>query len=122
MYRPVAWGTPELDVTHVVLDQLEGSAGGVTPSKNSKRSNRGSHCPFTRSLPLIPFAATIFASPTAAAATRSKKSTKGNRDHVNLLFKFVIMDLTRIERIENLRDGRDSPRGRMSRENHESRR
>jgi hypothetical protein len=28
--------TPELDVTHVVLDHPVGSAGGVTPSKNSK--------------------------------------------------------------------------------------
>jgi len=30
--------------------------------------------------------------------------------------------LTRIEQIGNLRDGRDSPRGRMNREDHESKR
>src|SRR5919197_321527 len=31
-------GTPELDVTHVVLDQLGGKAGGVSPSKLSVTS------------------------------------------------------------------------------------
>ena len=37
------FGTPELDVTHVVLDQPAGSAGGVTPSKNSMRNENGLH-------------------------------------------------------------------------------
>src|SRR5882762_4700997 len=60
-------GTPELDVTHVVLDQPVGNAGGVTPSKNSKRSTMGSHCPTTRSLPSFASAATILATPIAAA-------------------------------------------------------
>ena len=41
-------GTPELDVTHVVLDQPAGSAGGVTPSKNSVRSEEGWHGASTR--------------------------------------------------------------------------
>jgi len=41
-------GTPELDVTHVMLDQPDGSAGGVTPSKNSVRSEEGWHGRSTR--------------------------------------------------------------------------
>src|SRR2546426_1078932 len=41
-------GTPELEVTHVVLDKPIGSAGGVTASKNSERIKIGSHCSSTR--------------------------------------------------------------------------
>src|SRR4029450_2427939 len=37
-------GTPESDVTHVVLDQPGGSAGGVTLSNNSAKTITGSHC------------------------------------------------------------------------------
>jgi hypothetical protein len=65
-------GTPELDVTHVVLDQPVGSAGGVTPSKNSMRKENGWHGTSVRSLPSIVSAATIVADPTAAAETKTQ--------------------------------------------------
>jgi hypothetical protein len=72
-------GTPELDATHVVLDQPAGSAGGVTPSKNSVRSKIGSHCPSTRSLLPIASAATILVDPIAAAATRNRQNISRSR-------------------------------------------
>ena len=37
-------GTPELDVTHAILDQPCGNTGGVTLSKYCVRSTTGSHC------------------------------------------------------------------------------
>src|SRR6478672_13797213 len=79
-------GTPELDVTHVVLDHPEGSAGGVTLSKNSKRRKMGSHCPSTRSLPSIASAVTIVASPTAPAATKDSQKISPSRVRVNMRF------------------------------------
>jgi hypothetical protein len=82
-------GTPELDVTHVVLDQPVGSAGGVTPSKSSKRSKIGSQCPSTRSLPSIACAATILVSPSAAAATRNNQKISRSGVCINLRFGFV---------------------------------
>jgi len=85
-------GTPELDVTHVVLDQPVGSAGGVTPSKNSKRSKMGSHCPSTRSFPSVASAATILGSPTAAAATRNRQQISRSRVCMNVRFGFVITE------------------------------
>jgi hypothetical protein len=87
-------GTPELDVTHVVLDHPEGSAGGVTLSKNSERSKIGSHCPSTRSFPSIPCAAMILASSTAAAATRNRQKTSRSRVRMNVRFGFEVTELT----------------------------
>src|SRR5258705_13751673 len=62
-------GTPELDVTHVVLDQPRGNNGGVTPSNSSPKSkNGGSHRASTRSPSSIATATAILANATAAAA------------------------------------------------------
>src|SRR6266436_9761636 len=89
-------GTPELDVAHVVLDQPEGSAGGVTSSNDSVKSKLGSRQrTSTCSLSSIATATAILVRATAAAVTTSGQSTKGN-DRVNLLFIFFVMDLTRI--------------------------
>jgi hypothetical protein len=75
-------GTPESDVTHVVLDQPVGSAGGITPSNSSKRSKIGSHDP----------AATILASATAAAATKNRQKITRSRLRVNAHFGFVAIE------------------------------
>jgi hypothetical protein len=84
-------GTPELDVAHVVLDQPEGSAGGVTSSNDSVKSKLGSRQrTSTCSLSSIATATAILARATAAAVTTSRKNTEGN-DRGNLLFTFVIM-------------------------------
>ena len=85
-------GTPELDVTHAVLDQPVGSAGGVTPSKNSRRSNLGSHCPSSRSFPSFASAATILASPTAEAAIRNRQRISRTRVCMNVRFGFVVTE------------------------------
>ena len=85
-------GTPESDVTHVVLDQPEGSAGGVTPSKNSERRKNGSHCPSSRSLPPFASAVTIFTSTTAAPATRNRQKTSRSRVCINLRLGFVVTE------------------------------
>src|SRR6476646_4265721 len=87
-------GTPELDVTHVVLDHPTGSAGGVTPSKNSKTRKTGSHCPSTRSFPSIASAATILARPTAAAATRNSQEISRSRVCMNVRFGFVAIEIS----------------------------
>src|SRR6476620_11269172 len=87
-------GTPESDVTHVVLDQPEGSAGGVTPSKNSERRKNGSHCPSSRSLPPFASAVTIFTSTTAAPATRNRQKTSRSRVCMNVRFGFVVTEST----------------------------
>jgi hypothetical protein len=86
-------GTPELDVTHVALDQPVGSAGGVTPSKNSRRRKMGSHCPSTRSFPSIASSATVLVSPTAAPATRNRQQTSRSRVRMNVRFGFVATEL-----------------------------
>src|ERR1043166_9182262 len=96
-------GTPELDVSHVILDQPEGSAGGVTPSKSSRRREMGSHVlqgsgqrsaerTSTRSVPSIAPAATILASATAAAATKNGQKISRSRLGVNAPFGFVVME------------------------------
>lgn len=88
-------GTPELDVAHVVLDQPEGNAGGVTSSNDSVKSKLGSRQRIsTCSLLSIATATAILARATAAAVTTTRKSTEGN-DRVNLLLTFFVMDLTR---------------------------
>src|SRR4029077_4603277 len=84
----------ELDVTHVVLDHPIGSAGGVTPSKNSKTRKTGSHCPSTRSFSSIASAATILARPTAAAATRNSQETSRSRVCMNVRFGFVATEIS----------------------------
>jgi hypothetical protein len=58
-------GNPESEVTHVVLDQPNGSAGGITVSKFSERRNTGSHPP-----------ATLTATATLMLATIIRATTK----------------------------------------------
>ena len=85
------FGSPESDVTHVVLDQPGGSAGGVTKSKFSVRSVTGSHEPSTRtaSPAMIPRAS--LATRTAAAAMNSRRKDNRGRDRVILFFKVTAM-------------------------------
>src|SRR5882724_11914521 len=72
-------GTPELDVAHVVLDQPEGSDGGITSSNDSVKSKLGlRQRTSTCSLSSIATATAILVRATAAAVTTSGKSIKGN--------------------------------------------
>src|SRR4029077_18145499 len=105
-------GTPESDVTHVVLDQPEGSAGGVTLSKNSDSSKKGTHCPSSRSLPPRASAATILASPSAAAATRNRQQISRSRVGINAICRKTLQDVNR--------NSGQNPRPRISAKNYMS--
>src|SRR6476659_5135213 len=87
-------GTPELDVTHVVLDHPVGSAGGVTPSKNSKTSKMGLHWPSIRLLPSAAPAATL-SNPTTAVATRNRQMISRSRVGMNAICRKTLQDVNR---------------------------
>ncbi|PYL48607.1 MAG: hypothetical protein DMF32_09005 [Verrucomicrobia bacterium] len=81
-------GTPELEVTHVVLDQPGDSTGGVTPSKFSLRRRTGLHVPSwltAREQPISPKRGG------AAAATKSKQRTGCSRDGFNVRLGYVVI-------------------------------
>jgi hypothetical protein len=89
-------GTPELDVTHVVLDQPVGSVGGVTPSKNSVRNEKGLHGRSTQRFSPISAAAPILAGPSAEAEARNRQKRSLSRVSMNVRFVFVVTESDRL--------------------------
>ena len=83
-------GTPELDVTQVVLAQPGGSAGGITLSKFSARRVTGSHAdassPDEPARLLAPKEASAVSAATAAETKKRKQRTYRNGNAANLLF------------------------------------
>jgi hypothetical protein len=86
---PGGMGAPELEVTHVVLDQPGGSRGGITPSKFSLRRRTGLHVPSwltAREQSIGPERGS------AVAATNSKQRTGCSRDGFNVRLGYVVIE------------------------------